>query len=126
MLMLKDPARASTRLEDFFRIWTFKEAYTKALGLGLGFDFARVAYDVRGHTFTVDGQPEPGWDIRVFKVEGVVDGTYVGAVARLSESTALPESVIRDIGADAEGGLLVRFDAEDFVKDAITLLGSMI
>ncbi len=31
---------------DFFRFWTLKEAYTKALGVGLSADFERIEFDL--------------------------------------------------------------------------------
>lgn len=35
-----------SNLERIFWIWTFKEAYTKCLGLGLGFDFGKIDVDL--------------------------------------------------------------------------------
>ncbi|TIB69252.1 4'-phosphopantetheinyl transferase [Wallemia mellicola] len=34
-----------SKLRRLLSLWTLKEAYTKALGFGLGFDFSRVAYE---------------------------------------------------------------------------------
>lgn len=41
-MLLAPSITSRDALRKFYRIWTTKEAYTKALGLGLGFDFARV------------------------------------------------------------------------------------
>lgn len=50
-----------------------KEAYTKALGLGLGFDFKRLEYDALGNRFTVDGAPPQAWEFVAF-IQGVNGG----------------------------------------------------
>ncbi|KAJ7591309.1 hypothetical protein C8J56DRAFT_1013992 [Mycena floridula] len=55
-LLLSVPQDQGLRI--FFWIWTMKEAYTKALGLGLGFDFQRVEYDVASDVVRVDDQGE--------------------------------------------------------------------
>jgi hypothetical protein len=57
------------RLMHLFLLWTLKESYTKALGLGLGFDFKRVEYDCERDLFRVDKRPVRGWEIGV----GLVD-----------------------------------------------------
>ncbi|KIY67364.1 hypothetical protein CYLTODRAFT_376282 [Cylindrobasidium torrendii FP15055 ss-10] len=72
-------------LQDFFWIWTMKEAYTKALGLGLGFDFARVEYNPKTNVLTVDGTVPTGWAFHKFTSQvGVGEGEemYVGVVAQ--------------------------------------------
>ncbi|KAG6911640.1 hypothetical protein DXG01_007890 [Tephrocybe rancida] len=48
-------------LSHFFWLWTMKEAYTKALGLGLGFDFRRVEYDLSENVVRVDKKVATGW-----------------------------------------------------------------
>ena len=45
-----------------FKIWTLKEAYTKALGQGLGFDFRRVQYNEVLSEVKIDGQDPDGWE----------------------------------------------------------------
>lgn len=47
------------RLRRLFALWTHKEAYTKALGLGMGFDFRNVElrfWDVDRNLLHVNGQ----------------------------------------------------------------------
>ncbi|KAF9263630.1 4'-phosphopantetheinyl transferase [Marasmius fiardii PR-910] len=67
-------------LRTFFWIWTLKEAYTKALGLGLGFDFSRVEFDVAASIVRVDGEVPSGWRFTKFEMR-VLDGLNVGVVA---------------------------------------------
>jgi len=67
-------------LERFFWMWTAKEAYTKALGLGLGFDFRRVEFDPVGDLFRVDGVVPTGWQLTKFKIVQGAD-PYQGVVA---------------------------------------------
>lgn len=56
-------------LELLYEYWTIKEAYTKALGIGLGFDFTRIEYrhqpdDSDNPIIAVDGAPVRGWQFR--------------------------------------------------------------
>ncbi|KAG7097279.1 hypothetical protein E1B28_004644 [Marasmius oreades] len=67
-------------LKRFFWIWTLKEAYTKALGLGLGFDFSRVEFDIAADSVRVDGEVPLGWRFTKFEMR-VIDGLNVGVVA---------------------------------------------
>jgi len=57
------------KLSDIFLLWTLKEAYSKALGLGLSFDFSRMDYDFNSQTLRVDGEIPSGWDIRIFDLQ---------------------------------------------------------
>ena len=48
-------------LSRFYLIWTIKEAYMKAIGLGFGFDPSRIEYDMRANTVAVDGAVATDW-----------------------------------------------------------------
>ncbi|KIK65489.1 hypothetical protein GYMLUDRAFT_38964 [Collybiopsis luxurians FD-317 M1] len=81
-------------LKNFFWLWTMKEAYTKALGLGLGFDFSRIEFDVNADIVRVDGKVPQGWRFHKFEMreEGEL---YVGVVAELIEgleTVVVPET----------------------------------
>ncbi|KAH7887945.1 hypothetical protein F5I97DRAFT_1805951 [Phlebopus sp. FC_14] len=98
-------------LRRFYWIWTLKEAYTKALGIGLGFDFTRIQYDVSGEQVTVDGQVARGWQFRKFEVPHS-GNKYVGVAARFIGG--LGTSI-----TDLDVGSLVCYDAASFVNRAI-------
>lgn len=104
-------------LRYFYSIWTTKEAYTKALGLGLGFDFKRIECDVLDGSIRVDGSRPRGWEFSMFDVdegdrEGEEGGGYVGVAARFVGGE---ECVVRRL----EEGRLVKFDAGRFIEEAI-------
>jgi 4'-phosphopantetheinyl transferase len=115
-------------IRRFFWIWTLKEAYTKALGLGLGFDFARIEYDVPNELVRIDGKPVVGWEFVKFtlQVDGGADsgidrnntakGEYLGVAARY-----LADNTMRPIRIESEEWVR-RFTADEFVKNAIEIL----
>ncbi|KAF8609515.1 4'-phosphopantetheinyl transferase [Ceratobasidium sp. AG-I] len=79
-ILLPTAADEPTRLLRLYRMWTVKEAYTKALGEGLGYDFARIEYDVVNQVVTVDGKEPRDWEITSFLVQHLSD-TYVVSTA---------------------------------------------
>ena len=101
-------------------IWTIKEAYTKALGLGLGFDFKRIEYDNAANRIRVDGRALKGWEFDVFQVPGDRDGAlgYIGVASKYVGGDG--EAIIRK---NTEIAVSI-FSAEEFVARALRELGS--
>ncbi|PCH41391.1 4'-phosphopantetheinyl transferase [Wolfiporia cocos MD-104 SS10] len=81
ILLPSPPLAQQEALRRFYLIWTLKEAYTKALGLGLGFDFKRIEYDVPRDGVRIDGAHPSGWEFVRFEVRHGAD-EYVGVAAR--------------------------------------------
>ncbi|THU92108.1 4'-phosphopantetheinyl transferase [Dendrothele bispora CBS 962.96] len=120
-LLLAPPINPALGLENFFWIWTLKEAYTKALGIGLGFDFSRVEFDLTsaamqgngeskrkgdgGGIVRVDGKIPKGWKFtkftrRVQRGEENKEDFYVGVVAEYLgedfDTIVVPHSLTED------------------------------
>jgi 4'-phosphopantetheinyl transferase len=109
-------------LRYFFMIWTMKEAYTKALGLGLGFDFSRLDYDIPNSVLKVNGSVPDGWEFTTFELssESSLDSTrevYVGVVAQFSGADG---SSMKHL--DANSTILKRLEAGSFLKNALLQL----
>lgn len=114
--LLKGMAPESERLKRFFWMWTLKEAYTKALGLGLGFDFKRIEFDVVERVVQVDGKVPEGWRFNMFVINDDED-QYQGVIAEYHEG--IQTEVIME--ADNMSWLKM-YDAIPFIEDAIALL----
>lgn len=92
-----------------------KEAYTKALGIGLGFNFRRVEYNVVDDVVSIDGQVPKGWQFRKFEVNDGED-LYQGVAAEFvggDETTFM---------SSQSAEWLVSYDAAAFVQRALTEL----
>ena len=89
-----------------------KEAYTKALGIGLGFDFRRIEYNVPQEQVTVDGVALKGWHFQTFDLVDEED-YYQGVVAEFVGGDE--PSLLHRLREDSIG----RFQADTFVRKAI-------
>ncbi|EAU83102.1 hypothetical protein CC1G_11186 [Coprinopsis cinerea okayama7 len=55
-----------------------KDSYIRALGQPVGFDYARLEFDVANQSATGDGKPLTGWEFRIFTANlGVARGTQL-------------------------------------------------
>ncbi|KAF9057374.1 hypothetical protein BJ165DRAFT_1411662 [Panaeolus papilionaceus] len=104
------------KLKRFFWMWTLKEAYTKALGIGLGFDFRRVEFDVVERVVRVDGRVPSGWRFNMFTVQDN-DDVYQGVVAEYVGD--IPTEVVDET---AERDWVTIYKAVEFTQDAIATL----
>ncbi|KAG8800342.1 copper chaperone of lysine biosynthesis protein [Serendipita sp. 400] len=94
--------------EALFQLWALKEAYVKALGVGIGFDMSRISFDSQTSVLSVDGKILDRWSCHSFRIHSSIAGEdvpgYLGAVCyRLGEEepgssgtvTQLPYTEIR-------------------------------
>jgi len=80
--LLSSDVPENEALSRFYLIWTIKEAYTKAIGLGLGFDPSRIEYDLRTNTVAVDGVIAADWQFETSQVMLDDDKPYRITVAQ--------------------------------------------
>jgi 4'-phosphopantetheinyl transferase len=103
-------------LDRFYLIWTIKEAYTKAIGLGLVFDPSRIEYDMSANTVAVDGEIATDWLFESSRV--TVDGeAYRVTVARFVGNGHGTGSVV-----PLSQSQIVCSDASSFVRKALRQL----
>jgi len=72
-----------SRFAEFYKHWALKEAYIKAVGIGLGFELTRADFSyksgsARDAIVRIDGQVQPDWS---FHFENL-DESHVACVAR--------------------------------------------
>ena len=67
-LLSGDDVPENEAVSRFYLIWTIKEAYTKAIGLGLGFDLQRIGYNGATKTVAVDGVAATEWQFETSQV----------------------------------------------------------
>ena len=119
------PLSPREQLRRFYLIWTLKEAYTKALGLGMGFDFSRIEYDVPNDVVRIDGVVPRGWEFTRFELRNEVKGgqveEYVGVVARFTGEEAPTEC---RVAAASSPKWLKVYDAARFLETSIEKLSS--
>lgn len=97
-----------------------KEAYTKSLGLGLGFDFNRIHFNPLLDTVSIDGKEPEGWVFKRFQLLLPGDGLYVGVAAELVGGNAC-----NVVGVEAHDGSDWRIevnDASSFTEQAVRTL----
>lgn len=68
---------ADQQYVQFYRQWSMKEAYIKAIGIGLGYDLLRVEF-LPGIIVRRDGQSLSNWKIRISEL----DEKHIATVAR--------------------------------------------
>lgn len=79
MAWLRDSGTSQDKLRRVFALWTLKEAYAKARGEGVRFDFQRVEFRFAGGGGAgwvaadieawVDGEKLSGWSFRLRELE---------------------------------------------------------
>ncbi|KAG6812650.1 hypothetical protein H0H92_001600 [Tricholoma furcatifolium] len=96
-----------------------KEAYTKALGLGLGFDFRRVEYDIDANVVRVDKKDATGWRFTKLVLTDHEDLYQVVVAEFVGGTTA------EVMDRSASQSCVVTWDAVEFMETALCELEEM-
>lgn len=94
-----------------------KEAYTKALGRGMGFAFGRIEYNLLTDSLTIDGEIPNGWQLVKFEITCDKD-IYQGVAARFVGGE---ETVVQSRSSQS-ADWLVQYDAASIVSEIIEAL----
>ncbi|SPO28065.1 related to BNA2 - tryptophan 2,3-dioxygenase [Ustilago trichophora] len=122
----------SEALKRLYTLWTYKEAYTKNLGMGLGFDFSRIQFDfppLATSKMSIDGKVELDYSFIDVLLSPVQAG---GAPSQLvvcqGPHTALNESerFARQVSAAeaTHSGLLRTVSLHDLIQDARSIVSA--
>ncbi|OQR97582.1 L-aminoadipate-semialdehyde dehydrogenase-phosphopantetheinyl transferase [Achlya hypogyna] len=87
---------ADDALVCFYQLWSLKEAYVKALGLGVGFDLLRAQFEVRHGLIQlyVDDQPSMTWQFHTTQL----DAAHWASIAiEVPRPAALPVVAWREL-----------------------------
>jgi 4'-phosphopantetheinyl transferase len=125
-----EAADSAVTLQTLFWFWTLKEAYTKTLGLGLGFDFSRITFDVRNDVIYIDEAPLRGFEFVLFELDVLLGrdvGRYQGVAARRIGDEAgegnVPSTIVRRSVVFKEQQDWIKFwDAADLVENCDILI----
>jgi len=106
-------------LQRLYMIWTLKEAYTKAIGFGLGFDFKRIEVDTVKKRVHIDDRAPHGWEFTSFNLERQGD-QYQVAIARFTGDSdgggAGVNGHVDDCGLVNAAEWLVQYDAASLIE----------
>lgn len=96
------------RLRRVYALWTVKEAYTKALGIGLGLDFSRIDVQLDATSSSVaavcdDGVELHGWSFALLELEGNYLVAIASSVAAFDSRTVKSVLLEEMVAASARG-----------------------
>lgn len=101
----------------FFIVWSLKESYIKAIGLGLGFDLSQINFEVhfegtstkKGVAFaTIKGSRRPDWSFEFFTLDdrhimSLARGPVADALPSYAEAAQLKVSALEVVTCDKSG-----------------------
>ena len=107
-----DDVPENEAISRFYLIWTIKEAYTKAIGQGLGFNLQRIEYNFATKMVTVDGVAATEWQFETSQVT-VDEEVYRVTVAQFMGGSNGCSTVVT-----LAQGRMMRTGASSFVRKA--------